>query len=182
MRALARSLQLAAPLYLFPATGNAQASLFFPSEEQRLVAEERELADRIEGSITALSGSAGAHVLVSLPRPAQIALDQALPAARIRVELAQSATRVRDEQLAEIVDAAGLGPRRALQVVRHTESAGDVDDVGKMTVLLPPDEKIRTHERVALIASLIANVILATAVLLRMPQRPTRRVRRSNVS
>jgi hypothetical protein len=182
MRPFVRSLSLTAPLYLLPAAGLAQASIFFPSEDERILAEERELAARIAGAVTAGDGTTGVHVLVSLPRPAQVALDQALPAPHVRVELAQSAAHVRDEQLAEIADAAGLGPRRLLQVVRHTELAEKLGDVGEVTILRPPSEKIRPHERVALIASLVANVILATAVLLRMPQRPTRRVRRSNVS
>jgi hypothetical protein len=182
MRAFVRSLSLTAPFYLLPAAAVAQASIFFPSEDERVLAEERELAARITGAVRTRNGTSAVYVVVSLPRPAQVALDQALPAPHVRVELAQSAAHVRDEQLAEIVDATGLGPRSQLQVVRHTELAGQIGDVGEVTVSRPPSEKIRPHERVALIASLVANVILATAVLLRMPQRPTRRVRRSNVS
>jgi hypothetical protein len=162
------ALSLAAWLCCAPALAVPELPLFLPGEDERRSAEEGQLAKQLESAIAGLPGVVAAHVLLSLPRPAEVALDAPLPAPVLTVLLDERGAAPPAAALTELVQAAGRGPRAVLHVQRRSPAPKIA--VGEATVPAAPGRKKPGWPRVILATSLLSNVLLATLVLRHWPR------------
>jgi hypothetical protein len=163
-RARCGALAVALSLWLTaPSGAGAAPSTWLPAEDERRSAEERALEQALAGALSVHPGVERTRVLVRLPRPAERALDLALPPAEVAVWVEERGVGLPDAAVASALEAAGLAAcrwhvtRRAKAVAPPTETGAE--PLARSWLL-----------RVVLAVSLAANVVLATATLLGWPK------------
>jgi type III secretory pathway lipoprotein EscJ len=161
------------------AAGSARADsplgALVPTARERSEARTRELEQALAPMLAALAGVARAELRLDLPDTTCAPLDQPLPdaSASVLLELAPGATPPRDATVRDLVAGAARELATARVHVTHAPrkaapGSEPLLSAGPLVVPAPSAEGLR----VALAASLLANVMLATVLLWILKRRP----------
>jgi type III secretory pathway lipoprotein EscJ len=153
--------------------GQSPLAQLIPGPHERVREEERTLEHKLASALSALDGVADARVVLTLPRTDEQPLDRPLPGARASVLLMLSGTAPEAESVKALVRGAARPLGTADVTITHTRVPTPARASEPLVSVGPFRVSARTAPglRAVLAASLLANVTLATFLIVRLRRR-----------
>jgi hypothetical protein len=148
-------------------------SAVVPSESERLLAQEHELERKLADLLSHVHGVRAARVVLTLPDSAHAALDRPLPGAKVSALLTLDGASPDHAQLGAMLRGAAAALSTADVTFTHTRVSPQINTQEPLVSVGPFRVTRATANslRVMLAASLMANVTLATFLIVRLRRR-----------